>query len=186
MPRISLKLNKLEGTAAHDIMGAISNNLFKADRMQEQLDTATFSGKRKQHAVLPLPDLPPTQIPSGEKFPLRNTPLPHTQPGIPEAGKAEKVVSKPKNWVLEFMLLLQQEEGGEWELSSPEDKMMMTRNDCQVPETYLIKDIDIYDNLQFCVVIISSIARLALTYLGSHMPILHQNHHRLEQHLADT
>jgi hypothetical protein len=29
MPRISLKLNKLEGNAAHDIMGAISNNLFK-------------------------------------------------------------------------------------------------------------------------------------------------------------
>jgi len=45
----------------------------QADRMQEQLDTAMFSGKRKQHAVLPLPDLPPTQIPSGEKLPLRNT-----------------------------------------------------------------------------------------------------------------
>jgi hypothetical protein len=29
MPQISLKLNKLEGNAAHDIMGAISNNLFK-------------------------------------------------------------------------------------------------------------------------------------------------------------
>ncbi len=84
------------------------------------------------------------------------------------------------------MLLLQQEEGGEWELSFPEEKMMMTRNDCQVPETYHIKDIDIYNNLQFSVVIISSIARLALPYLGSHMPILDQNHHRLEQHLADT
>jgi len=185
MPQISLKLNKLEGNAAHDIMGAISNNLFKdfqacssalsaentrvaylsaalanekADRMQEQLDTATFSGKRKQHAVLPLPDLPPTQIPSGEKLPLRNTHYHILNLGFQKLAKLRKWSASQKNWVLEFMLLLQQEEGGEWELSFPEEKMMMTRNDCQVPETYHIKDIDIYDNLQFCVVIISSIA----------------------------
>jgi len=225
MPQISLKLNKLEGNAAHDIMGAISNNLFKdfqacssalsaenarvaylsaalanekvylpatlpasvcrpalfscsiqhshlvgqkvhvfvthsfrINRMQEQLDTAMFSGKRKQHAVLPLPDLPPTQIPSGEKLPLRNTHYHILNLGFQKLAKLRKWSASQKNWVLEFMLLLQQEEGGEWELSFPEEKMMMTRNDCQVPETYHIKDIDIYDNLQFCVVIISSIA----------------------------
>lgn len=56
------------------------------------------------------------------------------------------------------MLLLQQEEGGEWELSFPQEKLMMTRYDCQVPETYHIQDIDIYDDLQLYVVNISSIA----------------------------
>lgn len=119
-PRIDLKLSKLEGNAAHDITGAIVNSLFKvfqacssalsaenahvaylsaaladekarADRMQEQIDTAIFSGRRKQRAALPLPDLPPTGTPSGEKLPLRNATLPTAQT---EAGKAEKVVSK--------------------------------------------------------------------------------------------
>jgi len=122
-PRIDLKLSKLEGNAAHDIMGAIVNSLFKvfqacssalsaenahvaylsaaladekarADRMQQQIDTANFSGRRKQRAALTLPDLPPTGTFSGEKLPLRNATLPTAQTGIPEAGKAEKVVSK--------------------------------------------------------------------------------------------
>jgi hypothetical protein len=33
---------------------------------------------------------------------------------------------------------------------------MMIRYDCQVPETYHIQDIDIYDDLQLCAVNISS------------------------------
>jgi hypothetical protein len=62
--------------------------------MQEQIDTAIFTGRRKRRAAPPLPDLPPTGTPSGEKLPLRNATLPTAQTGIPEAGKAEKVVSK--------------------------------------------------------------------------------------------
>jgi hypothetical protein len=78
--------------------------------------------------------------------------------GFQKLAKLRKWSASMHIWVLEFMLLLQQEEGGEWELSFPQEKLMMTRHDCQVPETYHIQDIDIYDDLQLCVVNISSIA----------------------------
>ncbi len=65
--------------------------------MQEQIDTAIFSRRRKQRAAPPLPDLPPTGTPSGEKLPLRNATLPTAQTGkdhyIHYCMSARKVLS---------------------------------------------------------------------------------------------